>query len=99
MTEAANDGESLAEIIVHYNERAAVAKSKVSHLEISLSQLEIWGPPILAPQQQQMAHYTPEVAYFMPDPETMQMPSTMPVPPPKTVQSPQTPKQWTVHPT
>ena len=89
ITEAANEGDSLAKIIGHYAENVTAANSKVSDLEIRLSQLEIGGPPMMAPQQQQMAYYMPEAAYLTPAPDMM------PVTPPKTVQFPQPPQQWT----
>ena len=40
MTEVADDGKSIAKSIVHYADRVAAAKSKVSNPEIRLSQLE-----------------------------------------------------------
>ena len=93
MTEAADDGDCLAENIVHYAECVTAAESKVIDLESFLSQLEMGGPPMLAPQQQQqMAYYMPEAAYLMPAPETIQMPPIMSVPPPQTVQYTQTPQ-------
>ena len=76
------------ESIIHYAEHATAADIKVSNLEICISQLEIGGPPMLAPQQQQMLYYMPEAAYLTP------APATMPVPSPKTVQFPQPPQQW-----
>ena len=79
------------ESIIHYAEHATAADIKVSNLEICISQLEIGGPPMLAPQQQQMLYYMPEAAYLTP------APASMPVPPPRTVQPPQPPQQWTLH--
>ena len=96
MMEAADDGDSLAKSIVHYNERVTVSDIKVSNLERRLSQLEMGGPPMLAPQQQQMANYMPETAYITHAPARIQIPTMVPVQPPKNLQSPQTPQQWKV---
>ena len=51
MKEAADDGDSLAKSIIHFSEHAAAAEIKFSDLEIRLSQLEMGGQPMLAPQQ------------------------------------------------
>ena len=61
ITEVADNGGSLAEIIVHYAEHVTAAESKFSNIESRLSQLEMREPPMLAQQNQQMAYYIPEL--------------------------------------
>ena len=87
MTEATDNGDSMAESIVQYSEHATATNRKVIKLENRLSRLGIGGLSMLVPQQQQMVYYIPEAAYITP------APSTIPLPPPQTLQSPQPPQQ------
>ena len=59
MKKAANEGDSLSESIVHYDECVTAAESKVGNLESRLYQLKMGRPPMMAPQQQQMTYYIP----------------------------------------
>ena len=52
---------SLAESIVHYEDRATQAEVKVNELESRLAALEM-GPP---PTQTQTGYYAPQMAYVM----------------------------------
>ena len=64
MADTLEDDSSLMEIIVKYAERATTAESNISNLEQHLAQLEVNSQMGAPPPN--MAYYTPEAAYCMP---------------------------------
>jgi len=79
MADTLEDDASLAESIVKYAERATMAEAKVSNLEQRLAQLEVNSQMGAPPPN--MAYYTPEAAYCMPQQQQTQISPTITVPP------------------